>query len=319
MARVHIEGHVEPGTPWKKMTLPGFPRGMRYKVLSLDTDNGACSLKALYEPGFDRPAGMSYSEMELFVLSGALRVGDRIHGPGSYLFVPAGVTLPRWSAPQGAQVLQYYNYGAPSFLESDSDHPDAERDQLVIVDAYEGMSWGSADLFPAAAPGCLVKILRRDPRTRGATFLYCMAPNFWQDNITYHDCCEESYHIWGRSWTMQFGELPTGGYFWRPPYINHGPFASKLGTLALGRTDGGLHNHFHFNPWTTVEENRERAAARLQQWAPELYRWIASGDHNHPVDFEYPHADGQVHDGVAQPRGAGKTTGGRAPRHGRKQ
>ena len=263
MARPHIEPYVELDTPWKRMTLPGFPRGMRYKVLSLDPDSGACSLKVLYEPGFRLPGGMSYSEMELFVLSGSLTVGETVRGPGSYFFVPAGVTLPPLASPKGAQVLQYYNYAEPSFVESDSDHADAERDQLAIVDAYHGLQWGSAPIYPATAPGCLVKILRYNSRTQAFTFLYCMVPNFWQDNISYHDCAEESYHIWGTSWMMQFGELPTGGYFWRPPYINHGAFACKLGTLALGRTDSQLYNHFHFNPWSNVEENRERAASRV--------------------------------------------------------
>jgi hypothetical protein len=88
----------------------------------------------------------------------------------------------------------------------------------------------------------------------------------------------------------QFGDLPTGGYFYRPPYINHGAFRSKLGILAIGRTDSQLYNHFHFNPWSTLEENRERAGARLMAWKPELYKWIATGDHNHPTDFEFPHA-----------------------------
>jgi len=289
MARPHIEPYVELDVPWKKMTLPGFAKGMRYKVLSLDDETGACSLKVLYEPGYRLPPGMSYAEMELFVLNGSIQVGDKVHGPGSYFCVPAGVTLPAFSSPRGAQVLQYYNYAEPSFVASDSDHRDAERSRLTIVNAYEGMQWSSTNFFPATAPGCLVKVLRFDPRTHAFTFLYCMTPNFWQDNISYHDCAEESYHIWGTSWMMQFGDLPTGGYFWRPPYINHGAFACKLGTLALGRTDSQLFNHFHFNPWSTLEENRERAAARIQDWKPDLYKWIATGDHNHPVNFEHPH------------------------------
>jgi hypothetical protein len=64
-----------------------------------------------------------------------------------------------------------------------------------------------------------------------------MTPQFHQDNISYHDCAEEGYHLWGTSWMMQFGDLPTGGYFWRPAYINHGAFASEYGCIALGRTD----------------------------------------------------------------------------------
>jgi len=135
----------------------------------------------------------------------------------------------------------------------------------------------------------MVKILRFDPRTHGFTFMYCMTPNFWQDNISYHDCVEEAYHIWGTSWMMQFGDLPTGGYFWRPPYINHGAFASKLGILAIGRTDTQLYNHFHFNPWTNIEENQERAASRVLNRNPEMYKWINTHGHNHPIDFEFDH------------------------------
>jgi hypothetical protein len=313
MARPHIEPYVELNNPWKKRTLPGFPKGMQYKVLSLDTDSGACSLKVRYQPGYEQPPGISYTEYELFVLSGSLQVGDRNHGPGAYFFVPAGVSLPALSSPRGAQALFYCNYAEPSFVESDADHPRAERNELIQVNAYQGLQWSSTHFFPATAPGCLVKVLHFDLRTHAFTFLYCMTPDFWQDNISYHDCAEESYHIYGTSWIMQFGDLPTGGYFWRPPYINHGAFASKLGILALGRTDSQLYNHFHFNPWTTPEENRERAAARMLAWKPELYQWVATGDHNHPVDFDYPHAHGHEHGDAPHHHGDGNLNHSHGP------
>jgi len=294
MARPHIEAYVERRAPWKRMALPGFPKGMRYKMLSLDTDSGACSLKVRYEPGFRLPGGRSRSEMELFVLSGSLRVGDRTHGPGSYFFVPAGVALPAMHSPRGAQVLQYYNDGEPSFAASDSDHPRAERDELGILNAYDDIAWGPERVQPPSAPGCLVKLLRCDARTGACTYLSCMTPNFRQDNVSYHDCAEESYQIWGTTWTMQFGDLPAGGYCWRPPYVNHGAFASRHGALALGRTDRELANHFHFNPWTTAAENRAQAARRLQQRKPVLYAWIASGEHGQPVDFGRPPGHGRA-------------------------
>ena len=40
MARPHIEPFVDRDVDFKKMTRPGFPKGMKYKVLSLDTDTG---------------------------------------------------------------------------------------------------------------------------------------------------------------------------------------------------------------------------------------------------------------------------------------
>lgn len=290
MARPHIEPFVDRDVPFKKMTLPGFPKGMQYKMLSIDTDTGACSMTVQFEPGFRLPPGMSYSEMELFITSGSVNYGGQTYAKGNYFFVPAGVSMPAFSCPRGAQGLMFYNYGEPSFLESDTDHPRAERDRLVVVDAYEGLQWKVADFIrPSVAPGCMVKLLRADPLTHAHSLLYCMTPNYWQDNISYHDCCEESYHIWGTSSMMQFGNLPTGGYFWRPEWINHGAFASELGVLGFGRTDSSLHNYFHFNPWSTPDQNRERAAAQLRRNKPNLYKWVESEDgHNHPHDFEYP-------------------------------
>jgi hypothetical protein len=293
MARPHIEPFVDRDVAFKKMTLPGFPKGMQYKVLSLDTDTGACSLTVRFEPGYRQPPGISYSEMELFIMEGSVKYGGTVYGKGNYFFVPAGVSMPPMSSAKGAEGLLFYNYGEPSFIESDEDHPRADRDQLVIVDAYQGLQWKPADFVrPSVAPGCMVKMLRSDPLTHAHSLLYCMTPNYWQDNISYHDCAEESYHIYGTSWMMQFGDLPTGGYFWRPAWINHGAFASELGVLGFGRTDSTLHNYFHYNPWTTPEENRLRAAAQLRRNKPNLYKWIRSADgHNHPSDFEYPDYD----------------------------
>ncbi|GJQ54066.1 MAG: hypothetical protein HKUEN07_06350 [Rhodocyclaceae bacterium] len=299
MARPHIEPFVDRDVDFKKMTLPGFPKGMKYKMLSLDTDTGACSMTVRFESGYRQPPGMSYSEMELFILSGSVQYGDKVYGKGNYFFVPAGVSMPAMSSPRGAEGLLFYNYGEPSFLESDVDQPRALRDQLIMVDAYEGLQWKVANFVnPSVAPGCMVKMLRSDPLTHAHSLLYCMTPNYWQDNISYHDCAEDSYHIWGTSSMMQFGNLPTGGYFWRPAWINHGAFASELGVLGFGRTDSILHNYFHFNPWSTPEENRSRAAAQLRRNKPNLYKWIRSPDgHNHPHDFEFPAYDYSNEDG----------------------
>lgn len=291
MARKHIEPFVDTDVPFRKMTLPGFKKGMHYKMLSIDEDTGACTMTVKFDAGYKMPPGMSYTEYELQILSGSIKYGDDVCTTGYYLRVPAGVHMAAMSVPRGATALLMFNFAEPSFVESDVDHPLAMRDQLTIVDTYEGMQWmpSSGAIYPAVAPGCLLKILKYDPLTEALTFLYCMTARFWQDNISYHDCAEEGYHIWGDSFMMQFGNLPTGGYFWRPAWINHGAFSSDLGILGFGRTDSKLHNYFHFNPWTTPAENRDRAAARLARTKPDLFRWAISKDgHNHPHDFEHP-------------------------------
>ncbi len=298
MARPHIEPYCELDFNYKEMTLPGFPKGMMYKMLSMDTDNGSCTMKVMLTPGYKRKPGLSYSEMEIYVLGGSFTLGDQLCQEGEYIFVPAGMSLPAMTSENGCEVLFYYNTGEPSFVESDTHHPYANIEGYSHVNALEGLSWFSPNVQPGPAPGCLIKMLKYNERTHAMTFMYCMTPNYWQDNISYHDCAEESYHIWGTSWMMQFGDLPTGGYFWRPPYINHGAFASKHGTLALGRVDSEIFNHFHFNPFTTPEENENRAVARMYRQNPMMYKWMLSKGHNHPhgpEDFEFPHAHDDGH------------------------
>jgi len=298
MARPHIEPFVDRSVPFKRFTLPGFKKGMHYKMLSLDNSTGACTMTVKYESGYRMPAGMSYTEVEILLMSGTIRYGDKTYRPGHYFRIPPGVTMPEMYVPRAATCLVMYNFAEPSFVESDEDHRLAMRDQLTSVNSYEDIQWqpSSGEIYPAVAPGCLLKILKYDPLTQAISFLYCMTPKFFQDNISYHDCAEEAYHIWGTSWMMQFGELPTGGYFWRPPWINHGAFASDLGILAFGRTDSKLHNYFHWNPWTSPEENRDRAAAQLNRYKPELFQWARSKDgHNHPHDFENPDAINHTH------------------------
>ncbi len=298
MARPHIEPFVERNEDFKKMTMSGFGKGMHYKMLSFDTDTGACTMKVRFDSGYKRPPGFSYSEVEMFLLKGTLKYGDTIYQEGHYFLIPPGVSMPAMSSSRGCEVLLMYNGSEPDFVETDIDHDYADRARFAEVNSYQGMPWMAPAVNPPrTATGCLLKVLKYDERTHAMSFLYILSPEFWQDNISYHDCAEESYHIWGTSWMMQFGDLPTGGYFWRPPYINHGAFACKRGTIAFGRTDSELFNHFHFNPWSNAKENEERSVSRLMHRNPEIYNWIAQRDHNHPhpQDFEHPDDHGHSH------------------------
>src|SRR5690606_15846474 len=230
------------------------------------------SLKVRFDGGYRRRPGLSYSDQEIFVLGGELRVADETWRAGHYAFVPAGVALPATASPPGAEVLLMFNDGGPSFTHSASNHRLALTGAYRSVNTYLDMPWESgAVTYPAASNGILIKVLHFDPPTEAMTFLYAMTAQYVQDNVSYHDCVEESYHIWGSSWMLQFGDLPTGGYFWRPPYINHGSFRSECGVLALGRVTSKLYNYFHYNPWTVPEENRHRAAAMLYRQRAELF------------------------------------------------
>ena len=306
MPRPHIEPFCDRDVNFKNMILPGFGTGFSYKTLSLDNETGACSLTVQLSGGYQQPPGFSYSELEIMVVEGQIKLGDEVCNRGHYFFVPAGYALPALESEQGAILLMMYNTSEPNHIESSDHHPLSRKELYHAVDSYKDIVWAPGNVVsPSVASGCMIKLLNFNPESHAMTFLYCMTPQFHQDNISYHDCAEEGYHLWGTSWMMQFGDLPTGGYFWRPAYINHGAFASEYGCIALGRTDSKLFNHFHYNPWSTPEENQLRAAARLAKRDPLLYKWCVSESHNHPhgpEDFEdtmqrkgHTHADGTHH------------------------
>ena len=288
--RPHIEPFCDRDEAFKKLILPNLTGGMHYKMLSFDTDTGACSMTCQFDGGYKRTPGFSWSEWEMIIIEGQLKVGDKVCRKGHYFYVPAGYAMPEITSEQGCLALVMYNTGEPSHEESTNHHPLAQADLYHDVDSFMDIPWAPGNVTqPCVASGCMIKLLNYNPISHAMTFLYCMTPNFYQDNISYHDCAEEGYHLWGTSWMMQFGDVPTGGYFWRPAYINHGSFASEFGCIALGRTDSKLFNHFHYNPWSTPVANADRSEARIYQRDPLLYKWAFSKDHNHPhgpEDFE---------------------------------
>ena len=290
MARPHIEPFVDRDVVFKKMRLPGFSLGMSYKMLSMDNETGACTMTTQLDSGYSQPPGFSWSEWEMIVIEGELQLAGRTARKGHYFYVPAGYAMPAISSEKGALALMMFNTGEPSLVEATDHHPLCQTNLYHDVDSFMDIPWAPGNVVkPSVASGVMIKLLNFNPISYAMTFLYCMTPAFYQDNISYHDCAEESYHLWGTSWMMQFGEVPTGGYFWRPAYINHGAFASEFGCIALGRVDSKLFNYFHYNPWSTPVENQKRAAARVFQRDPLLYRWMVSHSHNHPhgpEDFE---------------------------------
>ena len=284
--RKHIEPFVDRDVSFKRLELKGIPSGYNYKMLSIDEDTGACTMTVRWDAGYNQPPSVSYSDVEIFIMDGEMKIGDKHCVKGEYLFVPRGVSIPAFATEKGCFALVMYNDTEPHFVESDENMTDAETHRFVQIQTYQQMPWQVPTLFPQTASGCLLKLLSFDEKTHAMTFLYSMTPGFNQDNISYHDCAEEAYHVWGTSWMMQFGDLPTGGYFWRPAYVNHGAFYSEHGILGFGRTDGDLHNHFHHNAYSNPDENADRAAARLIRQKPELNKWMWTKDHNH-FDFEY--------------------------------
>ena len=87
MARPHIEPFCDRDEAFKTLLLPNLRGGMHYKMLSFDNDSGACSMTVQFDGGYQQKPGYSWYEMELIVIEGELKYGDRVFRKGHYAFV----------------------------------------------------------------------------------------------------------------------------------------------------------------------------------------------------------------------------------------
>ena len=255
MGRGHVEILNEDELEYAPMLAPGWPSGAELKVLSQDRDTGAFTGLLRLAPGFRRPLGHHPTQTELFVVDGAVRIGEGVREWGAYEFSPADTTQQPWVSEAGCTML-YLTRGEPAF----STRSGARGAEGCISLDTERMPW-TISKVPGPPPGMLSKTLRHSDETGERTFVCASVPRYSLPELEFHDCVEESYCIEGSVRIGTSGLMRAGSYFWRPPYVTHGPFYSREGMVSFFTVDGPLVNHYVDDPAATVEENRAAAAA----------------------------------------------------------
>lgn len=258
MARAHIELIHRDDVPWEPIRAEGWPAGTDAKILSRDPQSGDMTAILRLPPGWRRPAGHSPADVDLFVLGGELAVGGVRRGRGYYEWSPAGATQPEWAAgPEGAELIVFSPRARPDFAAGGGGGP---ADGRIEIDT-DAVDWAHT-VIPGPPPGMYIKLLRYLEATGEGLFLASTVPHYDYPMIEYHDCVEEAYMVDGDIRLQNSGNMVPGSYFWRPPYVAHGPFFSLNGMLALIYIDSPLINHFVDDPRRTVEENRAEALAQ---------------------------------------------------------
>jgi hypothetical protein len=258
MARTHIEQIHRDDVAWAPLPADGWPAGMTAKTLSRDPQTGDLTAILHLPPGWHRPAGHSPGDIDLYVLSGGIQVGESLRGPGYYEWSPAASTQPEWHVgDEGAEVIVFSPRACPHFT---AGHGSGSAEGRIEIDTTR-MDW-AATVIPGPPPGMFIKLLRYVEATGEGLFLASTVPHYDYPKIEYHDCVEEAYMVDGDIRLGNSGLMSKGKYFWRPPYVSHGPFFSLEGMLALIYIDSPLINHFVDDPRRTVEENRAEALAQ---------------------------------------------------------
>ena len=252
MTRPWIEFIQSQNLPWQSGDLGGTRPGVEIKQLSVDEDDGACSLLIRYPPGWRSTGGPLAVDDEFLVLEGTLEIGNREYAQFAYAHLPAGFATGAWQSPRGAVVLEFFS-GRPS-----PGHQDAQLDERRLVlhkDTFQVPYTGN--FHPEFPPGAGRKLLYMDTVTRDTTWILGTLPMRWAERAEVHPTVEEMYLISGEVHGNR-GVMRPGAYFWRPPSMPHGPYGTRTGNLYLFRTKGGLLSTNY------VEPEREF------QWWPEF-------------------------------------------------
>ncbi|MCB2106860.1 MAG: DUF4437 domain-containing protein [Rhodobacteraceae bacterium] len=242
MARPHVEFIQSQIIPFESGLYGGARPGIACRTLSRDNESGAASTILKYPPGWRQDgAQVLAADEELFVLEGALEINGRVYGKHAYAHLPVGYPRASMASPQGAVALTFFSAEPRASSTPASPSFDARRlveyidTRTMPGETGKRKHMNSGDWDPS---GTIHKSLFVDPDTGERTWLIGMMPYWSTNRAEIHPVVEEEFAILGDI-CFPLGVMRPGGYFWRPPGIQHGPFATWGGTLHLCRCRGG--------------------------------------------------------------------------------
>jgi hypothetical protein len=250
MNRGHVEIVHESQIESTELPAAGWGSGPRAKVLSADPETGAFTALLTLGPGYRRPRGWVRGATESLVIDGTLRIGDDERSFGFYEYAPAGSGHEPWSTDAGATLLYFARDARADFV---AEAGPAPRTGRIEIDS-ERLPWAFSTI-PGPPDGHVHKMLRHVEETGEMTVLLSTVPHREYPALEFHDCVEEYYVIEGGVWLGNSGQMTVGSYFWRPPFITHGPFYSSTGGLSVVWVPSTLVNHVPEGPDSTPEQN----------------------------------------------------------------
>jgi hypothetical protein len=257
--RKHVEFVRYDEIAWQSLEIEDLPNGLEIRILSEDLETGALS-------GILRvPAGWSFAEdftstapEHLFLLKGDLQKGDFEYREQSYAFRPAGAPHGAMRSETGCEAIVMWD---AKFTANIGEKGTTEG-MIGKIDTIE-QHW-EPTIATGPAAGIKVKRLREVSETGELTFICGIMPNWYERRPEHHPCVEESFKIFGdMNLNTNLGDkmiMREDCYFYRPPFIKHGPLYTRTGTMSLVRTSAKLVNRY-----MPLEEDEEYVALQASQ------------------------------------------------------
>lgn len=180
-------GWVIDGMP--ENTVPGSRRLLTWH------DCGASTSKVILPPQFEAPSGFFAADLEIFILTGAIQIGEwQLHKHG-YSFIPAGVQVGDWKVlgEEAVEILWMEN-GLLKYKNTSNHHPDARLDEFIPALDSKLLSWGTTDTGQFVKAN--KKWLRKDSNG-GGVWLLTILPHYDSRYSMIQSYNEEAYCLAG--------------------------------------------------------------------------------------------------------------------------
>ena len=189
-------------------------------------DCGASTSKLVLPTHFEAPSGFFTADLEIFILSGAIQIGEWQLNKHAYSFIPAGVKVGDWKVLGGeaAEILWMEN-GFLKYQNASNNHPEARLHEFIPALDSKLLAWGKTDTVQFVQ--ATKKWLRKDSNG-GGVWLLAILPHYDGQQQMIQAYNEEAYGL--------FGHVEIGNYSFGK---NHFGYSPTLSTLPKHISDDG--------------------------------------------------------------------------------
>ncbi|MEH1908858.1 MAG: DUF4437 domain-containing protein [Nostoc sp.] len=212
---------------WRINGMPDDVSPGRRRLLTWH-DCGASTSIIILPPHFKAASGIFTADLEIFVLKGAIQIGEWKLTKHCYSFIPSGVQIGDWQVLGSEDVeiiwmendyLQYKNLS--------NNHPNARLNEFIPVLDSKLLPWGKTDTFQFEV--AKKKYLRKDANG-GGVWLMAILPHYDGRDQMIQSYNEEAYSL--------FGYIDIGNYHFAKDHFSYTPSFSTLPRHITD--DGGL-------------------------------------------------------------------------------
>jgi hypothetical protein len=158
---------------------------------------GASTSRVVLPPEFEAPSGMFTADLEIFVLKGAIQLGEWQLTKHGYSFIPAGVRVGSWKVlgSQEAEILWMENGSVPlKYKNAQNNHPNARLSDFIPALDSKLLPWAKTDTVQFVQAN--KKWLRKDSNG-GGVWLLTILPHYDGRHQMIQSYNEEGYCLSG--------------------------------------------------------------------------------------------------------------------------